>query len=138
MLDIAFAHPILPASGALALLVPEGAELAGVAAAVDAATDGMLSQAFAAANFTGKKASSCTLLAPGAGLSRIVAIGVGKHDELTPYAIEEAGGAAAAALASETDAALAADGLEPAHAAAAPLGAGLRSYRFDRYRPKEK
>jgi leucyl aminopeptidase len=138
MLDIAFAHPTLPASGALVLLVPEGAALAGVAAAADAATDGMVSRAFAAAKFTGKKKSTCTVLAPGAGLSRIVAIGVGKHDELTAYAIEEAGGAAAVALSDESDAALAADGLEPAHAAAAAMGAVLRSYRFDRYRTKEK
>ncbi len=138
MLEIAFAQPNPPASGALALLVPEGAGLTGVAATVDSATDGALMRAFAAAKFTGKKGSTCVVLAPGAGLSRVVAVGVGKHDELTHHAIEEAGGAAAAALAGETDAALAADGLEPAHAAAAAMGAVLRSYRFDRYRTKEK
>ncbi len=55
MLDIAFAHPVLPASGALALLVPEGGALAGIAAAADAATDGTLTRAFAAAKFTGQE-----------------------------------------------------------------------------------
>ncbi len=138
MLDVAFAPAIQPASGALALLLPEGLELTGVAAAVEAATDGVLSRAFAAASFSGKKGASCTVLAPGAGLTRIVAIGVGRYDELTPYAIEEAGGAAAVALAGEADATLAADGLEPAYAASAAMGAVLRSYRFDRYRTKEK
>ena len=138
MLDIAFAQPALPDSGALALFVMEGAALAGLATAIDAATDGAVARAFAAAKFTGKKGASCTVLAPGAGLTRVVAVGLGKPDALTPYAMEEAGGAVAVALAGESAAALAADGLDPAHAAAAAMGAVLRAYRFDRYRTKEK
>ena len=138
MLDIAFAPPSVPASGALALLIPEGGALAGLAAAVEAATGGALSRAFAAAQFTGKKGSSCTVLAPGAGLSRVVAAGLGAADALTAFGVEEAAGSAVVALAGETDAALAADGLDPALAASAAMGAVLRLYRFDRYRTKEK
>ena len=123
MLDIAFAQPVMPVSGALALLVPEGGALAGVAAAVDEATGGALTRAFAAAKFTGKKGSSCTVLAPAGGLSRVVAVGLGAADKLTEFTIEEAGGAAAVALAGETDAALAADTLTPARAASAAMGA---------------
>jgi leucyl aminopeptidase len=138
MLDIAFAQPAMPVSGALALLVPEGGALVGLAATVDGATGGALSRAFATAKFTGKKGTACTVLAPAGGLSRIVAVGLGATDKLTEFGIEEAGGAAAVALGSETDAALAADTLTPAQAASAAMGAVLRMYRFDRYRTKEK
>ena len=138
MLSIRFAPPALPASGALAVLVAEEAPLAGLAAAADEACGGALTRAFAAAKFTGKKGATCLVLAPGAGLSRVVAVGLGKPEALTPFAAEEAGGAAASALAREAEAALAADGLEAAQAASAALGAVLRSYRFDRYRTREK
>ena len=138
MLAIDFARPTLPASGALALLVAEGAQPAGLAATADKATGGALARALAAAGFTGKKGSSCTVLAPGAGLSRVVAVGLGKTEALTPHAAEEAGGTIATALRREADAAVAADGLGPALAAAVAMGATLRAYRFDRYRTKEK
>jgi leucyl aminopeptidase len=138
MLDIAFAEPTLPADGALALLIPEGAELAGLAAKLDTATGGAIQRAFAAAKFTGKKGSSCTVLAPGAGLSRVVAAGLGPIDKMTAFGVEEAAGAATGAMAGDAAAALLADGLPPAHAAAAAMGAVLRMYRFDRYRTKEK
>ena len=138
MLDIVFAQPAMPASGALALLIAEGAALSGLAMAADAATSGALTRAFEAAKFTGKKGSSCTVLAPGAGLSRVVAVGLGQAEQMTAFSIEEAGGTAAGALAGEEDALLAADILHPAQAAAAAMGAVLRHYRFDRYRTKEK
>ena len=137
MLDIAFAKLALPQAGALALLVPEGG-LAGMAADADAALGGALSRAFAAAKFTGKKGSTCAVLAPGGGLTRVVAVGTGSPDAVTAFGIEEAGGAAAAALAGEPVAALSAAGLGPDLAASAAMGAALRSYRFDRYRTKEK
>ena len=138
MLAIDFAQATVPASGALAVLVPEGETLSGVAAAADQATGGALSRAFGAAKFTGKKGSSCTVLAPGGGLSRVIAIGLGKAAELSPHAVEEAGGAAALALAGEPDAAVATGDLTADHAAAVAMGAVLRAYRFDRYRTKEK
>ena len=138
MLAIDFAQATLPTSGALAVLIPEGTVLGGLAAEADQAVGGGLSRAFAAAKFTGKKGSSCTVLAPGAGLSRVVAIGLGKVADLTPHGVEEAGGAVAAALAGEADAAVATGDLAPGHAAAVAMGAVLRAYRFDRYRTKEK
>ena len=138
MLDIAFAKPALPKSGALALLVAEEAASAGLRAAADSATGGALARALAASKFTGKAGQSCTVLAPGGGLTRIVAVGLGKLAELTAHGMEEAGGTLAAALAAEPEAAFAADGFEAARAASAAMGAVLRSYRFDRYRTKEK
>ena len=138
MLTIDFARAAMPATGALALLVPEGAELTGLAAEVDRVCEGALRRAFKASTFTGKKGSVCTMLAPFGELTRVVAVGVGKAEEMTALAVEEAGGAAAHALAGEAEAVLDVAGLPPAHAASAAMGAVLRSYRFDKYRTKEK
>ena len=138
MLEIAFATPALPTAGALVLLVEEDARPSGLWMQADEATGGAVSRAFEAAEFKGAKGKTCVILAPGAGLSRIVAVGLGKPAELSQLVLEQAGGHAAAALGRETKAALAADRLDPAQAAQAAMGAVLRSYRFDRYRTKEK
>jgi leucyl aminopeptidase len=138
MLQISFAAPALPASGALALLVAEGAEPSGLWKAADEATGGAVTRAFAAAEFTGKEGQSVTILAPGAGLSRIVAAGLGKAADLTDRRIEDAGGTLVTLLGREAAASLAADGLTGAQAAEAALGAVLRAYRFDTYRTKQK
>ena len=136
MLDLAFAQSALPGNGALALLIPEGAGASGLWAQLDEATGGAIARALEAASFTGKKGQTCVILAPGAGLARVVAVGLGK--DVTEAEAERAGAAAAVALARDSVAALAADQLTPEQAAAAGLGAVLRSYRFDRYRTKEK
>jgi leucyl aminopeptidase len=138
MLDVAFVPADLPAAGALVLPLAEGAALTGLAAAADEATGGAIARALAAAEFKAAKGKTCIILAPGAGLTRVVAVGLGKPTELTPARLEEAGGAAAAAVAREPEAAVAADGLDAAQAARLGLGAVLRAYRFDKYRTKEK
>ena len=135
MLDTSFATPDLPGAGALVLLVPEGAAPSGVWAKADAVTGGQLVRAAEAAGFTGKKGSSCTVLAPGAGLSRVVLVGLGADHGVRE--MEAAAGTAVAALSRDTVAALAADGMAASHAAHAAMGAVLRAWRFDRYRTKE-
>lgn len=137
MLDVSFAAPTLPDSGALALLVAEGAAPSGIWAAADAATGGAIGRAFAAAEFTGKEGQSVTVLAPGAGLSRVVAVGLGKG-ELTAKKAEDVGGAVAAALAREPSAQVVAEGLSAAQAVSVAFGAVLRAYRFDQYRTRLK
>jgi len=138
MLEIGFAKSTLPRSGALILLVGEGDKPAGLWAEADAATNGAIARAFSAAEFKGGKGKTCTVLAPGGDLTRVVAVGLGKTVDLTPLNLQEAGGHAVAAIARETTAAIAADSLQPAQAAEVALGAALRAYRFDRYRTKEK
>ncbi len=138
MLDIAFARPALPDSGALVLLVGEGERPAGVGAQADEATGGAIARALQVAEFKGGKGKTCTVLAPGAGLTRVIAVGLGKRDGLTRQALEDAGGHAMAALGRDTRAVIAADGLGAEQAADVALGAALRFYRFDRYRTKEK
>ncbi|MCC7427167.1 MAG: leucyl aminopeptidase [Alphaproteobacteria bacterium] len=148
MTEIRFAAPALPKDGALVLPMAEGTAPAGLAAQVDRALSGRLKAALKAARFAGKKGQTATLLAPGAGLSRVIAVGLGKAAELTEDGIEAAGGTAMAALLAGADlaGAIAADlpqgapkGIDAAaFAARLALGARLRSYRFDRYRTTEK
>jgi len=138
MPDIAFIKPALPRAGALVVLLAEDTPLAGLAADADAATAGAIARGLEAARFKGRKGQSATLWAPGAGLSKLVAIGLGKAGDLTETGAEAAGGVIAGAVAQEREAVVAADGLEPALAARVALGAVLKSYRFDRYRTKEK
>ncbi len=138
MLDIAFAKPALPKSGALVLLVCEGENPSGLWQQADEATGGAIARAFNTAEFKGAKGKTCVILAPGAGLTRVVAVGLGKPAELSQQILNEAGGHAAGSLARETAAAVATGALQPAQAAEVALGAVLRTYRFDKYRTKEK
>src|SRR5487761_2211744 len=138
MLDIAFAKPALPKSGALVLPTGEGDTPSGLWQQADEATGGAIARALAAAEFKGGKGKTCTILAPGAGLSRVVAVGLGKRADLSPRILQEVGGHVATALARDSAAAIAADALSPAQAADVAFGAALRAYRFDRYRTKEK
>jgi leucyl aminopeptidase len=138
MLDVRSASPALPASGALALLLSEGARQDGIWKAADQATGGAVTRALAAAEFTGKEGQSATILAPGGGLSRIVAVGLGKHGEMTERRLEDAGGALVPLLAKDAGAALAADWLTGEQAANVAYGAALRAYRFDIYRTRQK
>ena len=138
MLDIAFAKPALPKSGALVLLMGEGEHPSGVWQQADEATGGAIARAFKAAEFKGAKGKTCTILAPGAGLSRVVAVGLGKPAELTSHILNEAGGHAAGIILREPSAIIASGTLQPAQAAEVAFGAVLRAYRFDKYRTKEK
>src|SRR4051794_14921222 len=138
MLDIAFAKPSLPKTGALVLLVSEGEKPSGLWQQADEATGGALSRAFAVAEFKGAKGKTCMILAPGANLSRVLAVGLGKPTETTQKVLEEAGGAIVGNLSRETTVAASGATLTAQQAAEVALGAVLRSYRFDRYRTKEK
>src|SRR5579875_2956890 len=113
MPTVTFAQAALPSSGALVLLVPEGAAPSGLWQQADEATQGAIKRALEAAEFKGAKGKTAVILAPGAGLSRVVAVGLGKQTELTDLRLEEAGGHARAALDRESQAAIAADGLKP-------------------------
>ena len=138
MLDITFAKPALPKSGALVLLIHEGEAPSGLWARIDEATGGAIARAFDVAEFKGEKGKTCAILAPGANLTRVLAVGLGKPAETTQKILEEAGGSIVANLSRGTAVAVANSALSAQQAAEVALGAVLRSYRFDRYRTKEK
>jgi leucyl aminopeptidase len=137
MLDIAFAKAALPKTGIVVVPLSEGAALSGQAAALDKLLSGGLTAALKAAEFTGKKGQSVNLYGP-AGLKRVLAMGLGKTEALTPRAAEEFGGAVQTALSKEAAAAILADTLDEKLAAHIGLGARLRGYRFDKYRTTQK
>ncbi len=138
MLDIAFAKPALPKTGALVLLIHEGEKPSGLWAQLDDSTGGAIARAFAVADFTGVKGKTCAILAPGAGIGRVLAIGLGKPAETTRTILQEAGGTIVAGLPRETAATVTASALTAQQAADVAFGAVLRSYRFGRYRTREK
>ena len=128
----------------LILLRPEGAGLSGLAAALDARTDGQISRAMKAAGFTGRRDTTLDLVAPGAGLARVVLFGLGAAKALKPLDVEMLGGAIAgvvqalkvdaAAIAADTEAA----GLSQAEVASLiASGISLRAYSFTRYKSKK-
>ncbi len=146
-MKIAFAEPTRYASGNVAVMVAENRKLLPTAAALDKQTRGALKRAMNASRFTGKKGQSLSIMAPaGTRIDRITLIGVGKAGDLDELAAEaiggsavvDANGAAQKALVIVVDlpagATLGADEV----AARIAVGAKLRSYRFDKYRTKEK
>lgn len=129
-----------PKKGCVLVLVPEGAKLSAAAAACDPAD--ILPKVFAAAEFTGKFASTVEALAPqGADYERLVAIGLGKSEELDEYAWARVGGLVLAAAKNSTDVIViveASDIMTGAHEAASiGLGIMLRSYKFDKYKTRK-
>jgi leucyl aminopeptidase len=146
-MKISFAEPSLPKSGALVVGVNEDRQLSPTAARVDEQTGGALKRAMAASRFTGKKDETLSVLAPtGLELSRIVLAGLGKREKGEARTYQDLGGTLFAHLnaAGEKEATVALDepprGKVDAAEAAAQLayGAKLRSYRFDKYRTKQK
>ena len=138
MLDIAFAKPALPKSGALALLIHEGEKPSGLWEQLDRETGGAIARAIAAAEFKGGKGKTATLLAPTESISRVLLVGLGKPAEVTDLVLQNAGGSIAAALSAEPAVTVAGASLTAHQAAEIGFGAALRAYRFDRYRTKEK
>ena len=129
----AFASQVYAAPG-----FAEGA-LSAAATALD--DGGVVSRAVAAARFTGAKGASLNLVAPsGLPFARLVLVGAGDQSAFDPAASETAAAEAYQAL--KTSGAetltLGLQGLTASHAARAALGVRLASYRFDRYRTKEK
>src|SRR5688572_29803426 len=92
MLNIDFTKPAPPEGGAVALLLAEEDVPQGVPEALEKATGQAIGRGLAAADFKGRKGQSCTLLAPGGGLAKLVAVGLGKRAELDSMALEAAGG----------------------------------------------
>ncbi len=146
-MKITFANPSEVKSGVAVVGVSEGRKLSSSAAAIDKASGGTLTRAIKASKFTGKTGQDLTVMAPGSSkLDRVLLIGLGKTKDLDAKSALKAGGKIYAALSSIGAASVtmcidALDGsdMSPADAAAeVAFGATLRSYRFDKYRTKEK
>lgn len=136
--EISFSDLALPDGGALALLEFAESDRSSLFARADAATGGAISRALEAASFGFKKNACCTVLAPGAGLERVVVVGLGASGDITPVQAEQAGGVAARALTMHARAALSTEALDAVLVPHVALGASLGLYRFDRYRTVDR
>jgi leucyl aminopeptidase len=146
-MQITFTKPAAPKSGVAVAFAFEGCKLAGMIAELDAASGGSLTRAMEVSRFDGKAGKTLTLITPaGLTLDRLVLVGLGAPDKLDELTLQNAGGSAwaniagvkakSAAIFADVDAP---DGMTAGSLAAnIAFGAVLRSYRFDKYRTKEK
>ncbi len=146
-MKIAFAKPETPATGAIVVGVLEDRKLTPAAAALDKKTGGVITRALGGSRFKGRKDDLLEVVAPkGITASRLMLVGFGKLEQLEALRLEEIGGNIAAALnkCGEGHAAVMTDTLAgaplsaPDMAAHLACGARLRTYRFDKYRTREK
>ncbi len=143
---IAFSKPVVPATGALVVLVAEDRALSPAAADLDRTTGGALARAMEKAAFKAKGFATLDVLAPtGCDLDRVVIVGLGKPADMVEKDWLRLGGVVAGKL-GEVKATAATLLLEIAgaetptadQAADVALGARLRAYAFDRYKSKKK
>jgi len=147
-MEISFAEPDQPRSGAAVVGIWEEGALTPSARRLDETTAGAISRALSVApRFKGKKDELLPIIGPAnVPVSRIVLAGLGKPDQADARLFRQLGGNLVAHLtrAGESEATFAIDvdgGAsigQPEAAAQLALGARLRSYRFDKYRTKQK
>ena len=146
-MKITFAAKSLPKNQAIIAAVLEDKKLSPTAESLDGLTGGAVNRAIAGSRFSGKLGQMLEILAPPQiDNSRIILVGLGDPDKITARDIEDLGGSLVAKLnaVGESAAAVSIDSIEGAamepseRAAHGAFGALLRSYRFDKYRTKEK
>jgi leucyl aminopeptidase len=144
-MKISFAAPRMPNAGTVVCAVMEDRMLSPIAERLDKASGGAIKRAIAASRFTGRSDDILTVLAPAKlEIARVVLVGVGKGSAAERTVWQNRGGVILAQLngVGEQSAVIVVDTLKGQEAtrAAADLAYGmrLRSYRFDKYRTKEK
>ncbi len=145
-MKIAFSQPALPETGVLVVTALEGAKLSDSAKQLDRRMKEGLTRAIKASRFKGGKSQSLSLLVPaGTRLDRVLVLGLGKAKEIDAPGLQAAGGRLYSTLGRKVKAAtVAVDAVDKCKLSAAQIaadlafGARLKSYRFDKYRTKEK
>ncbi len=146
-MKISFSTISIPRSGALAVGVREGRKLSPSAEKIDKKMDGALRRAVRAGRFHGRQGETLEIVAPtGTGLSLLIAVGLGKAKDLDRLKVQALGGTLVRKLnaAGVRQGAIAVDALKGSKLSSADAaanlayGATLGSYRFDRYRTKER
>ncbi len=140
---IKFAPPRLPRTGTLVLFVGDGRKLTPQGMQLDRRSGKALTRALNASRFRGRAEETLAVLAPAKlGVARVLLVGSGKADAGDRGLWQRCGGAIVAALTTsgESEAAVLIEAGERSAEIAAHVayGARLRSYRFDKYRTKEK
>ena len=147
IMKISFSSPSLPRTGPLVVGALSGGDLLATAERVDKATKGALTRAKNASRFKGEAGQALTVMAPsGVSASRIILIGLGEAERVDDLGAHNFGGRAWKSVAStgQKSAMVAIDPIKGSKldtselAANAAYGARLGSYRFDKYRTREK
>ena len=147
-MEISFAEPDQPRSGAVVVGTWEEGALTPAARRLDETTQGAITRALSVApRFVGKKDELLPIVGPAnLPVSRIVLAGLGKPEQADARLYRQLGGNLVAHLngAGEGEATFAIDVDDGAPisqteaAAQLALGARLRSYRFDKYKTTQK
>jgi leucyl aminopeptidase len=146
-MQLSFAAPHAPGSGALVVGALEDQVLTPAAAKADKASGGALKRALAVSRFTGKSAQTLEVLAPaGLEVSRILLVGLGKGAAFDGNAAEALAADAFGRLSRTGDESVTFEidlpkgaKLKPGHLAAhVAMGAKLKSYTFNHYRTKDR
>ena len=146
-MKITFANPSIPEKGVVVVGVLDGRKLTESARALDKKMGGGLVRAIKASRFKGTKGHSLPVLAPGGTmLDCIFVVGLGKPANIDAKAMQALGGKIYAVLSTKghTSVQVLVDALDKCEmrpdqmATEIAFGARLRSYRFDKYRTKEK
>lgn len=146
-MQITFSAAALPKTGAIVIPVFEDGKKPTAFTDLDAATDGALSRAVKASSFKAKKGKALEILSPaGVDNSRVILLGAGPSKDFTVLDAETLGGAGVSKILTTQEktvvfalSGFAAKKVEAAELAArVAYGARMKSYRFDKYRTKEK
>ncbi len=145
-MKISFAPVQIPTKGVVLISVALGQKLGVLGQKLDKKTSGAIKRAMVAANFTGKRDETASIVAPAkTKIERVILLGLGKPEDLTVIGAQNLGGVAAVAaigakagqvtlIADEHKGAKLTAGALAAHLA---FGARLRAYRFDKYHTKK-
>ena len=146
-MKISFVEQSWPKGGAVAVAVAADAALSASAIEADKQTGGMVSRAIKASRFAGEAGKVLELMAPAKlGADRLVLFGIGPADKADDAVFEKAGAECVRRLllSGLDELTVLVDMVEglpfkAGHAAAHfALGARLVSYRFDKYRTRQK
>ena len=146
-MKISFAKPVLPGTGPAVVAALATGALTPSAAKLDAKTGGAIKRAIRASRFEGNKGQSLNIIAPaGTRLERIMVVGLGKAADVTDLEMQKLGGTiyAGTRRVKSGKVSVSVDPVSDAKMSAAEMaaeiafGARLRSYRFDKYKTKEK
>ena len=146
-MDIKFSKHSLPKSGALVVAIPEGLHFSDTVKELDKKTDGAIKRAIKARDFKGKHGEIFDITAPSnVEADIVVVVGLGDTKKLNEVLAQKLGGSIVVYLngLKAKKAAFIVDEVQKIKLSPADLaanigyGAKLRSYRFDKYRTKEK
>lgn len=145
-MDIVFSTPSMPKRGTIVVGLADHLKFSSKTEELDTKTGGALKRAMKAKGFKGKQGEILTLFAPaGIKLDAVILVGLGKEKDLDALKAQQIGGKLYAALNAERvkEATLFVEDANTklslaSLAANIAYGVTLRSYRFDKYRTREK